>query len=90
MWGVSCLAKGWVEVRVHDESSCRVWRNDGRGFVPHGDEFIRVRVSGLPAGSTVQMRTVTEAMDGSDARHVSPWEDVHLLNNDASELHFAV
>ncbi len=90
MWGVTRLARGWVEVRVAGEGACRFYKEDGRGFVPHGDEYIRVRIDSLPKGSVVSMRTVTEAMEGPDERYVSTWEEVRLLKADSDHLHFAV
>lgn len=90
MWGVSRLARGWVEVKVPEEDVCRIYQEDGRGYVPQGDEYIRVRVQGLPAGAVVSMRAVTEALGDAEDRHVSSWEEVRLLKRDSDHVHFAV
>lgn len=87
VWGVSRPARGWVE---WDDGTWRgTARSDAFGMVPHGDEVLRVRVSGLTPGAAVRVRAVTEAADDRE-RRVGPWKTAHTLDAAASTARIAV
>ena len=89
VWGVSRLSRGWVEWEAADGSRGTV-SGDAFGMVPQGARVLRVRVDGLPHGSTLRVRTVTEAVDASSPRHESAWKSVRTLDGASEDARFAV
>ncbi len=88
VWGVTRLCKGRIEWQSDDGSSgeCAI---DDFGFVPQGDEVIRVSVSGLKPGVSYRVRSVTVgARDGR--QEISPWKRIRTLDPSAETTHFAV
>ena len=88
VWAVSKLARGHVEWKAADGSRGTAGA-DRFGFVPQGDEILRVKVSGLKPGGSYELRTVTDAADGKD-RHESPWKRFRSLDPSAEETKFVV
>lgn len=89
VWGVSRLCRGWVEWEA-DDGSRGTASGDAFGMVPQGARVLRVRVEGLPHGSTLHLRTVTEAVDASSPRHESAWKSVRTLDGSSEDARFAV
>jgi 3',5'-cyclic AMP phosphodiesterase CpdA len=88
VWSVSRLSRGWVE---WDAGALHgVARSDPFGMVPQGDEVLRARVAGLPPGTGVRVRSVTEAVGGERERHVSGWTSTRTLDAAASTARIAV
>ncbi len=84
VWAVSRLSRGWVEL----DGGRRVG-SDGWGFVPQGDKVLRVRLDGLPAGTSHRFRAVTEAMPEGE-RVEGPWRSFRTLDPAAASTRFAV
>lgn len=89
IWGVSRLSRGWVEWRDEDGTG-GVVQADAFGMVPQDNQVLRVRVAGWPAGSSRQVRAVTQSIEGQAERHESAWKTVRTLDPAASGTHFAV
>ncbi|MFE6736479.1 metallophosphoesterase family protein [Microbacterium sp. NPDC057650] len=88
LWAVSRLSRGRLEWRTSRESGeCRM---DRFGMVPQGEEILRVRAAGLPAGAVVEVRAITEAVGGPEDRHVTEWRRVLLPDRDAPAARIAV
>jgi hypothetical protein len=88
VWAVSRLARGTVEWKGSDGSSGTAKANRF-GFVPQGDEILRVKLDGLKPGTTYQYRAITEASDGKD-RDVTGWRKFRTLDPDAPSTRFVV
>lgn len=90
VWGVTRLARGAVEWR--DESGATgVFRTDDFGFTPQNARVLKVKLRGLKSGQTYEIRTLTEAIDGSAEKVESPWKSFRTLAEaDHSECHFVV
>lgn len=89
VWGVGRLSRGWVEWR-DDGGTDGIARADAFGMVPQDAEVLRVRVGGWPAGTSRQVRAVTESVMGPAERHESEWKTVRTLDPEAGSTHFAV
>ena len=89
VWAVARLARGWVEWQGPDGSSGRV-AADAFGFVPQGEQVIRVRLAGLKPGTDYRLRAVAEAGDGTPAKEEGPWKKFRTLDPQAATTRFAV
>lgn len=88
VWAVSKLARGHVEWKGEDGSSGTAGA-DRFGFVPQGDEILRVKVTGLKPGTRYELRTITDAADGKD--HIEgPWKKFKTLDPIAKATQFVV
>lgn len=88
VWGVSRHARGWVELKIGDET--RRIGGTGFGFSTQGDKALRVRLEGLATGTKWAYRTVTEAMGELAGREESAWREFRTLDAAAAETRFAV
>jgi predicted phosphodiesterase len=88
VWSVSKLSRGRVEWKGEDGSSGTA-AADRFGFVPQGDEILRVKVDGLKPGGKYQLRAITEATDGS-GKEEGPWKKFGTLNPAAKETSFVI
>ncbi len=88
VWAVSKLAKGRVEWKGA-EGTTGTAAADRFGFVPQGDEILRVRIDGLKPGTIYQFRAITEATKGKD-RHEGEWRKFRTLDPDAKTTDFVV
>ncbi len=88
VWAVSRLARGRVEWRIGDGASSFA-AADRFGFVPQGDEILRVRIEGLTPGTTYQLRAITESADGKE-HHESIWKKFRTLDPAAPSTEFVV
>lgn len=88
VWAVSRLSRGRVEWKGDDGSSGAA-AADRFGFVPQGDEILRVRLDGLKPGGRYQLRAVTEAADGKD-RDEGAWKAFRTLDPAAATTGFVV
>ncbi len=88
VWGVSRHARGWVELKIGDET--RRMGGTGFGFSTQGDKALRVRLEGLAAGTKWAYRTVTEAMGEPVGREEGAWREFRTLDAAAAETRFAV
>lgn len=89
VWGVSRLSRGWLEWKSADGRR-GVATADAFGMVPQGDRVLRVRLAGLPAGSELSIRAVTEAIEDPAEHHESEWKTVRTFAPDAPTSRFAV
>jgi hypothetical protein len=66
IWPVAGPSLGWVEYGEEGsgDSASQLERGDGIGFIPHGDQVIRVRLQGLKPGRKHWFRTHTQALEG--------------------------
>lgn len=88
VWAVSRLACGSVEWKSAAGES-GVAAADRFGFVPQGDQILRVRLSGLKAGTTYQFRALTRASEG-DASDAGPWKSFRTLDPSVATSEFVV
>jgi len=88
VWAVSKLARGHVEWKAEDGSSGTAGA-DRFGFVPQGDEILRVKLTGLKPGVRYQLRAITDSADGKD-RLEGPWKKFRTLDPTAQETRFVV
>lgn len=88
VWAVSRLCRGWVEWKGKDGSQGRA-AADRFGFVPQGDELLRVRIEGLAAGQDYQLRSMTVSADGK-RRQQGSWKDFRTLDPAGAETSFVV
>lgn len=88
VWAVSELARGWVEWKGDDGTSGKA-AADRFGFVPQGDELLRVRISGMQAGVAYELRAITAATAG-DRREEGPWKPFRTLDPAAAATRFVV
>jgi len=88
IWAVSRLCTGRVEWEASDghRGTAAV---DPYGFVPQSDDVLRVRVSGLSAGTTYRLRAVTRAA-GDSGETPSAWKTFRPLNPAAAATTFVV
>lgn len=87
-WGVSELSRGCIEWESEPDDK-GVAAMDRHGFVPQGNRFVRVRVSGLRPGVRYRIRSVTTTADGARSE-VSDWRVFRTLDANASVSRFAV
>lgn len=88
VWGVGRLSRGWLQWSGPDGSG--VVRADPFGMVPQGDRVLRVRLSGLAAGSELMVRAITESVAEPAERHESEWKPVRTLDKAAPTAHIAI
>lgn len=88
VWAVSKLARGHVEWKGEDGSSGTAGA-DRFGFVPQGDEILRVKVTGLKPGGRYTLRAVTDSTDGKD-RVEGPWKKFRTLDPAAKSTNFVI
>lgn len=88
VWAVTRLARGTVEWKDADGSSGTA-RADRFGFVPQGDEILRVKLDGLKPGTSYQYRAITETADAKD-RNVTGWRTFRTLDPAAPHTEFVV
>jgi hypothetical protein len=89
VWAVSRLSSGRVEWELSDGSAKGVAGSDGFGFVPQGENVLRVRLAGLPAGAAGKLRAVTTPHEGGPAE-TTEWREFKTLNPSAPATRFAV
>ncbi|MGA0845564.1 MAG: metallophosphoesterase family protein [Luteolibacter sp.] len=87
VWAVRRFARGWVECRCPDGRLIE-FRSDAFGHVPCGDDFIRVRLAGLAAGSLYRVRAVTQF--SASERVFSDWKSFRTLDLTATSTKFVV
>ena len=88
VWAVSQLASGSVEWKSANGES-GVAAADRFGFVPQGDEILRVRLAGLKPGTVYQFRAITRASEGT-ASDTGPWKSFRTLDPTAASSEFVV
>jgi predicted phosphodiesterase len=88
VWAVSKLARGHVEWKGEDGSSGTAGA-DRFGFVPQGDEILRVKVRGLKPGGRYTLRAVTDSTDGKE-HHEGPWKKFRTLDPVAKSTNFVI
>lgn len=89
VWAVSGLSAGRVEWELSDGSAKGVTGSDVFGFVPQGENVLRVRLSGLPAGANGRLRAITTPHGGGPAE-TTEWRNFKTLNPAAASTTFAV
>ncbi len=89
VWAVSTLCRGWVEWKGRDGSSGKAGA-DRFGFVPQGDEILRVRVEGLRPGTQYALRAITEAAGDGKVREEGPWKEFRTLDPAGDATRFVV
>ena len=85
---VSKLSRGRVEWKGED-GSIGTAAADRFGFVPQGEEILRVKIDGLKAGGKYLLRAITESADGKD-RADSEWKKFRTLDPAAKETNFVI
>ena len=88
IWGVTRLCTGRVEWETADGGRGAV-TGGPHGFVPQGEQLLRVRVDGLAPGTAYRLRTVTRAA-GDGAEVTSEWTPFRTLAPAAATTTFAV
>ncbi len=88
VWAVSGPAVGKVEWKSADGTS-GIGSADRFGFVPQGDDILRVKVSGLKPGTSYQYRPITESADGK-AKDEGAWRNFRTLHPTAASTEFVV
>ena len=88
VWAVDRLCTGRVEWESGDGAR-GVMASDPFGFVPQGENVLRVRLSGLAAGASYRLRSVTTPADGS-GEVVSEWKSFRPLDPGAAATRFVV
>lgn len=88
VWAVSKLSRGHVEWKGEDGSRGTAGA-DCFGFVPQGDEILRVKVTGLKPGTHYELRSITDSSDGKD-RVEGPWKKFRTLDPAAATTQFVV
>jgi hypothetical protein len=87
VWAVTRLSRGRIEWET-DGASGMVGA-DAFGFVPQGENILRVRLSGLKPGTAYRVRSHTNAAD--DKENVTgSWKTFRTLNPAAAETHFVM
>lgn len=91
VWAVSRLSRGQVEWELSDGSAKGTAGSDAFGFVPQGENVLRVRLSGLPAGAAGRLRTLTSPTTPPAAPvETGEWREFKTLNPTAAETKFVV
>ncbi|MES2705761.1 MAG: metallophosphoesterase family protein [Verrucomicrobiota bacterium] len=90
VWAVSRLSAGRVEWELSDGTR-GLAGSDAFGFVPQGENVLRVRLAGLPAGASGRLRTLTTpTIPGGGAVETGEWREFKTLNPAAAETKFVV
>src|SRR5690606_32852978 len=88
IWAVNQLCTGRVEWKS-EQGASGVAATDAFGFVPQGENVLRVRVAGLVPATTYQVRSVT--MAAADGREVvSDWKTLRTLDPRGRSTSFVV
>lgn len=88
VWAVSRLSRGRIEWESADGTKGSAGSDDF-GFVPQGEQVLRVRVSGLKSGATYRVRSQTIA--AADKETVwSDWKSFRTLDDRATETRFVM
>ncbi|HNQ72164.1 MAG TPA: metallophosphoesterase family protein [Verrucomicrobiota bacterium] len=88
VWAVSRLSLGRIEWESDDGTTGSAGA-DTFGFVPQGEDILRVRVAGLSPGKNYRVRSVTRAAD-NDETQVSAWKTFRTLDPTAHRTHFTM
>ena len=88
VWAVSRLSRGHIEWKT-EENATGVMGADAFGFVPQGENILRVRLSGLKPGTTYRLRTHTSAATDEETV-VSAWKTFRTLNPAAAGTRFVM
>jgi hypothetical protein len=88
VWGVNQLSQGRVEWE-HENGATGQAAMDSFGFVPQGDQVLKVRVSGLQPGQRYRVRCITSTAR-NDAKEISGWKEFVPLNPAAPATTFVV
>ncbi len=86
VWAVNRLSRGRIEWRTDGASGFA--GADAFGFVPQGDNILRVKVSGLRPGTNYQVRSHT--LEGTKPAVLSEWKPFRTLDPRARTAHFAM
>lgn len=97
IWPVAGPSLGWVEYGLKgQEGTGLLERGDRFGFIPHGNQVLRVRLRGLQPGATYWYRTHTQTLEKPDSsalgREVRAGQVYELTvpNPSAAETRFAI
>lgn len=85
VWAVSRLGRGRIEWEA--DGAKGIVGADAFGFVPQGENILRVRLSGLKPGTAYRVRSHTIAADDQETV-VSAWKTFRTLNPVATETRF--
>lgn len=88
VWAVSRLARGKVVARVPNGEM--VFRAGKMGFSAQGEKVLRVRLTGLPAGTEVHYEVITEASIGAPETVSSGSRSFRTLDPRAASTRFVV
>lgn len=88
IWAVNRLSRGLVEWELPDGSQGTV-AADAFGFVPQGEQILRVRVTGLKPGGAYRVRSHTIAADNQE-KVTSEWKSVRTLDATADQTRFVM
>lgn len=88
VWAVSRLSRGRLEWEAEDGIKGLAGA-DPFGFVPQGDNVLRVRLTGLKPGTTYRVRSHTHAA-GDQETVTSAWKTFRTLNPAADETRFVM
>jgi hypothetical protein len=89
IWSVSRLSRGRVEFKLADAATLTA-SADPYGMVHQSSSILRVRLDGIPPGTELTWRAVTEAIDGDQATSTSPWKSFRTLDPAAAASSFVV
>lgn len=88
VWAVSRLSRGHIEWKTQ-EGATGVMGADAFGFVPQGENILRVRLAGLKPGTKYQLRAHTSAATDEETV-VGGWKTFRTLNPAAAQTHFVM
>ncbi len=88
IWAVSRRSRGWLEL-IRESGTPEIVRTDPFGFVPQGDQILRLRLTGLAPGTHYRVRAHTEAVDDREAS-VGDWKTFRTLDPTATGTRFVV
>jgi hypothetical protein len=88
IWGVNQLCKGKLEWEGADGSKGIIHKNNF-GFVPQGEDILRVTLNGLKPGLSYKVRSITISA-ADDKQEISPWKTFKTMDPSGSALKFAV
>jgi len=89
VWAVSRLSRGRVEWEAADGGTKGTAGADAFGFVPQGENVLRVRLSNLNPGTTYRVRAHTIAADDRETV-TSAWKTVRTLDAAATQTRFVM
>jgi hypothetical protein len=88
VWAVSRLSCGRIECEAEDGTK-QLAGADAFGFVPQGENILRVRLTGLKPGTAYRLRAHTIAA-GDQETVTSPWKTFRTLDPVAAETRFVM